>query len=418
MHELRWENTVLVDGWTRTLRELVDSVASALEALPAGGPLALVGEDGVGLIAAAGWLAKTRRDGMVLPRERLTGSVTERLAEAGLAVVAVPDGRQEHPGGGGGEPGRVRLLTSGSLGEPKLVHHTWDSLFTMSRVRGVPARRWLLTYQPGTYAWYQLVTALLFLPAQSLVVSRAAEPAEMIAAAAAHGATAISSTPTFWRVARLHAGPADVDRLRAGLAQITLGGEPVDQAILDQLHALFPAAQLAHIYASAEAGASIVVGDGRAGFPVAWLDDPGRSPRLRVTDGRLWVQSPQAAVGFEGWIDTQDVAEVRGDRVHLLGRAGHAVINIGGAKALAADIERVLLAHPYVLWCRVKGVSAPLVGQLVSAEIVPHPEWAALDFPEADLTAFCAERLPPHMVPRLWERRERIPAAANWKAEV
>jgi acyl-CoA synthetase (AMP-forming)/AMP-acid ligase II len=94
------------------------------------------------------------------------------------------------------------------------------------------------------------------------------------------------------------------------------------------------------------------------------------------------------------------------------------MINIGGAKALAADIERVLLGHPYVQWCRVKGVAAPLVGQLVAAQIVPRPEHTAAPLPEAELTAFCAARLPAHMVPRLWERREQIPASANWKTEV
>jgi acyl-CoA synthetase (AMP-forming)/AMP-acid ligase II len=288
----------------------------------------------------------------------------------------------------------------------------------MARVRTVRPARWLMTYQPGTYAWYQLVTALLFMPGQSLALAADASPEGMIVAAAAAGVTAISATPTFWRLALLQADPEDVTRLASGLEAVTLGGEPVDQPILDRLRALFPAARLTHIYASSEAGASIVVTDGRAGFPAAWLDDPLRTPRLRVAEDRLWIRSPHAAAGFEGWLDTRDLATIREDRVHILGRADHAFINIGGAKALAADIERVLLGHPDVLWCRVRGVRAPLVGQLVKASLVLRPGRAGGPLPETALTAYCAERLPAHMVPRVWERLDRVPATVNWKTEV
>ena len=344
----------------------------------------------------------------------------DELTLRDLGIPAQPErggvgggGRAEHRGSGQAIPGRVHLLTSGTTGEAKLLQHTWTSLFTMARVRGVRRARWLLTYQPGTYAWYQLVTAWLFMPQQSLVLADGTSPAEMIAAAATRGVTAISATPTFWRIALLQAAP-----LRDGLEAITLGGEPVDQPILDRLHALFPAARRVHIYASSEAGASIVVRDGRAGFPAAWLGAAGHSPELKVVEGRLWVRSDHAALGFAGWIDTQDVAVLEGDRVHIVGRADHTIINIGGAKAIAPDIERVLLSHPYVLWCRVRGVRAPLVGQLVKAEIVPHPGRAADEIPEAELTSYCVERLPAHMVPRVWERLDRIPATVNWKTEV
>src|SRR5262249_49363971 len=138
------------------------------------------------------------------------------------------------------EPGRVRLLTSGTTGEPKLVSHTWPSLFTMARWKHPRPARWLLTYQPGTYAWFQLVTATLFLPGPDLGVAEAVEPAALVAHAAKQGVTAISATPTFWRIALPQADPGDVVRLAGSLAQVTLGGEVVDQAILESLSRTFP----------------------------------------------------------------------------------------------------------------------------------------------------------------------------------
>ncbi len=417
MESPRWQNVVVARGRTWAVRELVELTAAAVGGRPPSGPVALVGADGLDLVAGACWLAATHGDGIVLPRERLTASVAGRLAADGFSVVGLPAGTVEAPGAGTIEPDRIRLLTSGSTGEPKLITHHWPSLFTMQRVRSSRPVRWLLTYQPGTYAWYQLVTALLYMPEQSLVLADGTTPAELVHGAAAAGVSAISATPTFWRMAMLQAAAADVDRLRSTLRRVTLGGEVVDQAILDQLQQLFPDAERIHIYASSEAGAAIVVRDGLAGFPTAWLDDASRTPRLRVEGERLYLKSPFAAVGYEEWIDTQDVAEIRADRVHLLGRAGNAMINVGGAKAHVADIERVLLAHPYVLWCRVRGVRAPLVGQLVSAAIVPRPGRETEPLPEADLVAFCSARMAAHMVPRLWERLDHIPASANWKTE-
>lgn len=415
---LQVENAVVRAGERFTVRDLAARGQRALAAAPAGAPCALLASDPLDLLAGACALAATRRDGMVVPRERLTPAVLDRLAHEGFALVDVPGERLERAGTGAGTAGLVHLLTSGSTGEPKLLGHTWESLFTMARVREPHPARWLLAYQAGTYAWFQLVTALLFLPGQSLVLPAGTAPAEMVAAAARGGVTAFSTTPTFWRLAMLQADPADLMRLAGTLESVTLGGEPVDQPILDQMRALFPAARLVHIYASSEAGASIVVTDGRAGFPAEWLDDERRSPKIRVDGGTLWLRSPHAAIGLEDWYDTGDIAEIRAGRVHLLGRAGRAMINVGGAKAFAADIERVILEHPYVLWCRVRGVRAPLVGQLIAAEVVPRPERAGEPLPEPELGVFCASRLQAHMVPRIWERLDQIPANENWKTEV
>ncbi len=412
------DNVVWSDWGRFTVAELVERGRTALQAAPDTSPVVLVATNPLDLLAGACALAALRRDGMVLPRERLTPSVRERLELEGFAELDLATSTLERAGAARAVPGHVRLLTSGSTGEPKLIHHTWESLFTMARVRHPRPARWLLTYQAGTYAWFQLATALMFIPHQGLVLAGGPSPSDLIAAASTSQVTAISSTPTFWRLALLQADPAMLGRLQSTLESLTLGGEPVDQPILDRLSGLFPAARLVHIYASSEVGASIIVADGRAGFPVEWLGDERRSPQIRVEDGTLRLRSPHAAIGLEGWYDTGDIAEIRSGRVHLLGRLGRAVINVGGAKAFAADIERVILEHPFVLWCRVRGVRAPLVGQLVAAEIVPQPAGIGRPLPEAELTSFCAERLPTHMVPRIWERLERIPATENWKTEV
>lgn len=409
-------NLVISDDGIWTVDECAHRVTGLDGFMADESPCALVGTAALDLVSAACALAATLREGIVLPRERLTPTVRKVFEERGFAYVDLSTEAPWVSGRSQGVPGRIHILTSGSTGAPKLLRHTWKSLFTMTRLRQPRPSRWLLTYQAGTYAWYQLVTALLYLSGHSLVIPEDTTPSRMIAAAASHRVTAISATPTFWRLALLQADPDDLDRLKGSLESLTLGGEPVDQAILDTLKRLFPAVRLVHIYASSEAGASIVVTDGQAGFPAEWLEDENRSTRLKVVDGTLRLLPSNAAAGITGWYDSGDVAEVRSGRVHLLGRLEAGVISVGGAKAFAADIERVILEHPEVRWCHVRGVRAPIVGQLIQAAVVRQSKREDSLF-EAELTRHCAERLPTHMVPRIWVWPKQIPATMNWKTE-
>jgi acyl-CoA synthetase (AMP-forming)/AMP-acid ligase II len=250
----------------------------------------------------------------------------------------------------------------------------------------------------------------LFVPGQSLIVPRGRTPSELFDAALEHSATAISATPTFWRMVFLQFPEKNLRRL--ALKQITLGGERVDQALLDRLKAIFPDAAIAHIYATTEAGACVIVRDGREGFPVGWLAGvTGR--QLQVRNGILWLHSPHAAPTQPDWINTGDAIEIRDDRAVIIGRAGSAIINVGGLKVSASALEQHLLEHPDVLWCRVTGRKAPLVGELVACDLVFR---SGASVSETELVKFCAQQFPEYMVPRIWNVRDTIPATDNLKA--
>lgn len=307
------------------------------------------------------------------------------------------------------EPGRLWILTSGSTGRPKRIGHTLDTLTTVGRTQ--PPRVWLCPYSPGTYAWWQLVTLSLTQPGQDLVAVDAAQLDEWPRLAVEHGVTAVSGTPTFWRQALFRHGTA-LGRLP--LEQVTLGGEPVDQPILDRLRETFPAARVSWIYASSEVGAAVVVHDGRAGFPRDWLDRaaPGR-PLLSVDEHELVVRSPHHGAALDGPVRTGDRVEVTADRVLIIGRRGSDEINVGGAKISAGAVRDVLHAHPAVAWARVRGRRAPIVGQVVVADVVADPSVA-----DADIARWAAERLPEYGVPRRLTRLAEIPVKETLKTDV
>ncbi|MBX9740481.1 MAG: long-chain fatty acid--CoA ligase, partial [Beijerinckiaceae bacterium] len=207
---------------------------------------------------------------------------------------------------------------------------------------------------------------------------------------------------------------------RSGLKTISLGGEIVDQAILDRLRAQFPASAIRHIYASSEAGAAIVVTDGLAGFPASLLDVADSEIGLSVRDGRLFVRSAFSshapAETGDAWRDTGDLVEMVDGRVHFRGRVSATIINVGGMKAFPAEVEAQLMRHPDVVWAQVFARRAPMVGSLPSARIVLSNARKADAEAEAELTDYMQARVPAYAVPRFWQFLDNIPVKASLKS--
>jgi acyl-CoA synthetase (AMP-forming)/AMP-acid ligase II len=162
---------------------------------------------------------------------------------------------------------------------------------------------------------------------------------------------------------------------------VTLGGEAADQLILDLLASRFPKAAIRHIYASTEAGVGFSVSDRTAGFTAKFLDQPTAGVELRVRhpDGMLllkparvdqeFIGRAEHLLGTDGWIETGDLVEQRGDRFHFLGRA-NGCINVGGQKVHPLSVEEIILGVPGVQAARVFGRRSPILGALVAAEVV------------------------------------------------
>jgi len=359
--------------------------------------------------ARAVWAAATGdTEVLVASRTRVTPDLADDLRSAGLAIV---DGEEITAPSTerAATAGRVWLLTSGSTGRPKQVAHTLASLTTVAGDQ--PRRTWLCPYAQGAYAWWQVVTLSIAHTGQDVLFIEPDELDTWPARALEVGVTAASGTPTFWRQA-LYRDPESVAALP--LEQVTLGGEPVDQAILTRLTEMFPKARVSWIYASSEAGATIAVHDGRAGFPEQWLgrEADGRAT-LTVDDGELLIASPKRGEGIDRVLRTGDRVEVVDGRVLITGRIASDEINVGGAKASASAVRDVLQAHPAVAWASVRGRKAPIVGSIVTAEVV-----LSGDATDAELTAWCAARLPDYSVPRRVRFLDQIPIKETLKSDV
>ncbi|MEM1417153.1 MAG: fatty acid--CoA ligase family protein [Myxococcota bacterium] len=305
---------------------------------------------------------------------------------------------------GAAPPTRWVLTTSGTTAEPKLVGHTLGSLTrttTSDATRGRTAT-WGLLYEPTRYAGLQVVLQSLLGGSRLVAPDPGAPLHERVAVLAVRGCTHLSATPTLWRRLLMTARSEELP-----LRQITLGGEIADQTLLDRLTNAFPGARIAHIFASTEAGVGFSVTDGKAGFPAAFLEVPPAGIAIRVREGRLLVRNEAVAGAYlgegtrfrddEGFVDTGDAVELRGERVLFLGRAS-GVINVGGQKVHPERVEAVLVAHPGVAVAKVGQRRSPITGALVMAEVQPAPgtDPAAL---KRELRAHCAALLAPYERP-------------------
>lgn len=300
----------------------------------------------------------------------------------------------------------VLILTTGTTGLPKGARHEWGRLLSAVRRQSlVPGARWLLVYNLNQFAGVQVFLHALAGRA-TLIVPPSNQPQAALPFACEHRVTHISATPTFWRftVALLSDGRA----AELPIEQITLGGEAVPEALLDDLKRLFPRARLSQIYASTEAGSAVSVRDARHGLPVSVLargDDS--AVQMKIIDGELHVRSRFGMLGYHGsddssrdrdvWRATGDLVEVRDGRICFVGRNTE-VINVGGVKVHPLPVEAAALTVPGVITAHAYGRPSSVAGQIVAVDVVAAPG-ADLEELEDAIRDACAQ-IPPAAQPR------------------
>ena len=299
------------------------------------------------------------------------------------------------------------LLTSGTTGVPKLVAHNLCSLSGAMAGRAPlgAGAVWSTFYDMRRYGGLQIFLRAM-LGGGSMVLSSAQEPVgDFLARAGTHGVTHISGTPSHWRRALMSRSFH-----KMAPRYVRLSGEIADQAILDGLHAAYPDADIAHAFASTEAGVAFDVGDGFAGFPASYIGRPG-DVAMGVADGSLRIKSGRTARGYlggatfprddTGFVDTGDMVELRDGRYHFVGRRG-GIINIGGLKVHPEEVEAAINRHPRVRMSLVKARRNPITGAIVVADVVVKSRIAAsrqTDALKHEILEVCRGALARHKVP-------------------
>jgi long-chain acyl-CoA synthetase len=222
----------------------------------------------------------------------------------------------------------------------------------------------------------------------------------ILASCARYGVEVLPTTPTFLRMMLMSgAVPGNVP---TSLKLITYGTERMDQPTLDELCLLLPEVDFRQTFGMSELGIVRVKSEARDSL---YMKIGGEGVETRVIDGVLQIRSSSRMLGYlnapspfdsDGWYNTKDVVAVKDKFYKITGRISD-VINVGGLKFMASDVERIALTYPNVALVKATAKQNPITGQHVELQVQPTTE-EGVD--KIALIAFLKEKLQPHMVPK------------------
>jgi o-succinylbenzoate---CoA ligase len=348
-----------------------------------------------------------------LPASRLT-ALLEAFAPSAVRTL---DGIERLPVGwspGPAAPGvgpevALVIATSGSTGEPKGAELSSAALLasaraSLHRIGAGQGQRWLCCLPVFHIAGIQVLVRSLLSGAAPAITARLDA-----AALAASGCAHVSLVPTQLR--RLLEAGADL----SGLSSILLGGAAIPPGLLDAARAA--GGRVITSYGMTETCGGCVYD----GMP---LDEVSVDVR---GDGRIRVAGPVLFSGYRlrpdltapvrdgDWFVTSDLGAISPSGALVLRGRADDVINTGGEKVLAADVETVLGSCAGVREAAVIGVADPEWGERVTAVVVPADPAAP---PRLDaLRAHVRERMPACAAPGALVLAAEIPMLPSGKPD-
>jgi acyl-CoA synthetase (AMP-forming)/AMP-acid ligase II len=166
------------------------------------------------------------------------------------------------------------------------------------------------------------------------------------------------------------------------------------------------------------------VGPG-TGVQIAIMDETGNLLAIGER-GEVVIKGPNVVSGYEnnpeanaksytsGWFRTGDQGFLDSDEYLTLTGRIKELINRGGEKIGPREIDEVLLGHPAVAEAVCFGVPHPAWGEEVEAVVVIKE---GLSSSEADIVAFCKERLADFKRPKKIHIAQSIPRTATGKIQ-
>lgn len=332
------------------------------------------------------------------------------------------------------------LYTSGTTAAPKGVIHSSETLLHEARTM---LSEWGLTWR-DTFVMASPLTHItgvlqgLMLPcmagARTLLLDRW-DPERCVAAIEREGGTYMAgATPFLQGVLDAYAA---LGTERPSLRQFCCGGAAVDPELIARAERAgiaahrswgmteFPSASMARPGDPLVRRANT---DGLSGegIEVEAVDEL-RRPLPAGSEGELRVRGPERMLGYvdaslnegvldaEGWVYTGDVGRVDAEGWIVVSGRIKDIINRGGEKFSAREIEELLARHPDVHEAAVVPVPDERLGEVPAAAVVPSP---GCEVDAAALAEFLrAQRLSSPKVPTRFEPIAELPRTPAGKVQ-
>jgi O-succinylbenzoic acid--CoA ligase len=309
----------------------------------------------------------------------------ERYSRAGLDAPAAP---------GVAADTALVIATSGSTGPPKGTELPASALLasaraSLRRIGAQPGERWLCCLPSFHIAGIQVLVRSLLAGADPVVTGPRLrlEPGTLAASGCAH----VALVPTQLR--RMLDAGEDLTAVRT----ILLGGAAAPPGLLDAARAA--GGRIVTTYGMSETSGGCVYN----GMPLDDVSvDISPSGRIRIAGPVLFSgyrlrQDLTAQVRDGSWFVTSDIGSIGpSGELTVRGRADD-VINTGGEKVVAAEVEAAIGTCAGVREATVVGRPDPEWGEVVTAVIVPANPSAPPQL--ADIRAHVRDMLPVYAAP-------------------
>ena len=383
---------------------------------------------------------------LIANRARLEGLEEGDLANASaVAMEGWLDGDETLPPSSH-DPAALAALfyTSGSTGRPKgvMLSHAnlWLGAISVAHYLKLGPDDRILALLPLAFDYGQNQLLSTWAAGGCAIGFDYLLPRDVVRAVGRHGVTVLAGVPPLWlQLAELEWGEAG-----RSLRTLTNSGGHLPEPLVRRLRALFPQAKLHLMYGLAEAFRS-------SSLDPALVDLHPDSVGTAVPFAELMVvraDGSEAAPGEEGelvhagplvaqgyWKDAERTAErfrpapsfsnyggtavwsgdtvVRGGDGLLRFRGrDDAMIKVSGNRISPTEIEEAALASGAVSDAAAFGVPDERLGQAIELIAVARGEGA-----EEQLRSYLRRELPPHMQPRNFVWRDRLPVGPNGKLD-
>jgi acyl-CoA synthetase (AMP-forming)/AMP-acid ligase II len=337
------------------------------------------------------------------------------------------------------------LHTSGSTGRPKRVplkHRNLSiSAGNVARSYNLGPDDVSLCVMPLFHVHGLVASTLATLATGgTVVVPGKFSPLSFWRVARDHGVTWYSAVPTLHQLLLARAGdPSDPSRRPAGTEKLRFIRSCSAALAPQVMHALETAfgAPVLEAYGMTEAAHQMASNPLPPSERKPGSVGPGTEVQISIMDaqgnhlptgerGEIVIKGPNVIQGYEnnpdanatsfvdGWFRTGDQGFLDADGYLTLVARLKELINRGGEKISPREIDEVLLTHPAIAEAVCFGVPHGTWGEEVAAAVVLRE---AADATEADLLAFCKERLADFKRPKQIHITQSIPRTATGKIQ-
>jgi O-succinylbenzoic acid--CoA ligase len=317
-----------------------------------------------------------------------------------------------------GPPGDACVVyTSGTAGEPKgvrltLANHAASARGCAATLGATERDRWLLVLPPHHVGGLAILMRSVICNQPVVSLARFDEAA-VIEALQSERPTLVALVPTM--LARLVAA-GGVEALRHPRAILVGGGPASRERVLEWVEL---GLNVCPSYGLTESCSQVAtVPPGRAAELAGTAGVVGPHATIEIAEGEIVVRGPTVSPGYvdptlqpapgDGVFTTGDLGRLKDGVLSVLGRRDDTIIT-GGENVRPEEVEAVLRAHPRVKDAGVAGLPDPTWGEVVAAWVVGE------GLAEAELEAWCRERLAGPKVPRRWRFVAGLPRTPGGK---